>query len=670
MFVGVDIGGTFTDLVVAEGGSLRLLKRLSTPANPAAAMLAGLAELGAMPGEGPGEGAERIAHGSTVATNAILERKGARTALLTTHGLRDVLAIGRQARPVLYALQPQLPPPLIPPALCFEARERLDHAGNVLEPLDLADLDAQIAQMRNAGIESLAICFLYSFVNPSHEYLARDRIVASELLPAERIALSCEVLREFREYERASTVALDAYVRPVIGHYLGALEAALDSQGTGRLLIMRSDGGLVRAATARRQAIQTALSGPAAGAIGAAYLARRAGDGGWERVITLDIGGTSTDVALIAGTPTRRTETEIDGLPLRIPMIDIVTVGAGGGSIARLDAGGALRVGPESAGASPGPVAYGQGGTAVTVTDAHVALGRLDPDHFLGGAMMLDDVAARAAIADLAVRAGMAPRDLAQGIVTLADAHIDRAVRRVSIERGQDPRSFALMAFGGAGPLHACDVAVRLGIGRVLLPEHPGVLCALGLLVADIQRTYSRTMLRPATPEAIAELRAVLEGLIVQAQADLAAEGIAPGQMALQGALDLRYRGQSYELTVPFSDDPLAGFHAAHAQRYGYARPERAVEAVTLRLEATGLVAKPNFTPEAVVPNDGTAALLGTCSVWSGGADRPARLYERARLRPGASFPGPALICQYDSTTWVPDGWQVAVDGYRNMLLT
>ncbi len=646
MFVGVDIGGTFTDLVSSSDGQLHIHKLLSTPGDPAQAMLAGL---NAISPQGL-QALARIAHGTTVATNAILERKGAKCALITTAGFRDLLAIGRQNRPLLYALHPRLPPPLIPREYCYEVPERLDYTGAVLKPLDLDALDAALDKMAGAGIESVAVCLLFSYVNPAHERAVRARIVERGLLDERQIALSSEVLPEFREYERASTVALEAYVRPVMSRYLGHLEAALPRPDA--LRVMKSDGGIISAGTARDRAILTALSGPAAGVIGAFHLAKLAG---FDQIITLDIGGTSTDVALLPGEPVRRSEAEIDGLPLRMRLLDIETVGAGGGSLARLDSGGVLRVGPESAGADPGPVAYGRGGTQVTVSDANAVLGRLDAGHFLGGQMALDVPAARAAVQALADQMRLPLDEAARGVIALANANIDRAVRRVSIARGHDPRAFTLFAFGGAGPLHACEVAERLDIPRVLVPRYPGVLCALGLLVADVTRDYSVSLLGGHDPSSL------LPDMLAQARADLEREGIAEADMTFVPLLDARYRGQAYELTIPYTDDVEAAFHAAHERAYGHALPGRAVELVNLRVQAVGSVEKPIFTPEPLTENEGSSAYLGKKNGLA--------LYERDRLIPGARFAGAALVFQLDSTVYIPAGWSARVDGYRNLLL-
>jgi N-methylhydantoinase A len=651
MLVGVDIGGTFTDLVLSENGHLRIHKLLSTPHNPAEAMLNGLGAVGAVVGA-------RVSHGSTVATNAILERKGARTAFITTYGFRDLLFIGRQNRPVLYALHPKLPPPLIPRDWCYEVPERLDHTGAVLTPLNQRALDVVLDQMAEQQIESVAVCFLYSFVNPIHEQIVRERILQRGLLDDAQISLSCEVLPEFREYERASTVALDAYVRPVMSRYLHRLESALSREST--LLVMKSDGGVVSAATARQQAVQTALSGPAAGVIGAFYLAQMAG---YEQIITLDMGGTSTDVALCPGMPVRRAETQIDGLPLRVRVLDIETVGAGGGSIARVDAGGALRVGPESAGADPGPIIYGRGGQQVTVSDANAVLGRIDAEHFLGGTMPLDLDSAYAAMARLGAQINLSAEAAAQGVIDVVNVNIDRAVRRVSIARGHDPRQFTLVAFGGAGPLHACAVAEGLEIPRVLIPHYPGVLCALGLLVADVQRTYSRTVLQRFDANTPARLAVIFDNMAQHAHADLEREGIDADKRVLNGFLDMRYAGQSFELSVPFSGDVLEAFHDAHERAYGYALRERTVEVVNVRVEAVGQVEKPMFEAEALAVDVGAqrAAPLRVKG--------DVAVYAREALQPGAQLGGAALIVQLDSTVYVAPRWTAFVDGYRNLIL-
>jgi N-methylhydantoinase A len=663
--VGVDIGGTFTDLVVSVDGQLKIHKLLSTPANPADAMLAGLETIT------PGglQALQRVSHGSTVATNAILERKGAKTALITTKGFRDVLFIGRQNRPQLYALQPQLPPPLIPRQWCYEIPERLDFTGAVLTPLDTAALDKVLDDIAAQGIESVAVCFLYSYVNADHERAVKQRILERGLLQEWQVALSSDVLPEFREYERASTAALDAYVRPVMSRYLSTLENRLNANGSRvSLRIMKSDGGVMSAGRARQQAVQTALSGPAAGVIGAFHIAKLAG---YDQIITLDIGGTSTDVAICPGVPIRRPESEIDGLPLRIRLLDIETIGAGGGSIARLDAGGALRVGPESAGSTPGPICYGRGGTSITVSDANAVLGRLDPDHFLGGSMTLDLKSAQNAISHLADDMRLSSEAAAAGIIDIANVNIDRAVRRVSVARGYDPRVFTLLAFGGAGPLHACEVAARLDIPRVLVPRYPGVLCAFGLLVADVALDYSRSVLglyKDDTPE---QLNTLLTDMLAQAKAELAQEGIEESDMIFRPTVDMRYQGQAYELSVNLQADNqlslVEAFHQLHEQTYGHALRGRATEVVNLRLQAIGVVEKPEIQLEANTDHASIeAAFLGYKTSATG---EQMALYERDRLPIGARFEGPALTFQFDSTVYIASGWRATVDGYRNLIL-
>ncbi|MBI1276786.1 MAG: hydantoinase/oxoprolinase family protein [Anaerolineaceae bacterium] len=662
--VGVDIGGTFTDLVVSEEGQLKIHKLLSTPANPAQAMLAGLEIIT------PGglSALQRVSHGSTVATNAILERKGAKTALITTQGFRDLLFIGRQNRPQLYALQPQLPPPLIPRRWCYEIPERLDYTGAVLTPLDTDTLDRVLDDIAEQGIESVAVCLLYSYVNAAHEQAVKQRILERNLLQEWQIALSSDVLPEFREYERASTAALDAYVRPVMSRYLTTLENRLNANSNRvSLRIMKSDGGVMSAGRARQQAVQTALSGPAAGVIGAFHIAKLAG---YDHIITLDIGGTSTDVAICPGAPVRRPESEIDGLPLRIRLLDIETIGAGGGSIARLDAGNALRVGPESAGSTPGPICYGRGGTSITVSDANAVLGRLDPDHFLGGSMSLDVKNAQAAIHKLASDMHLSPSAAAAGIINIANVNIDRAVRRVSVARGYDPRGFTLVAFGGAGPLHACEVAARLDIPRVLIPRYPGVLCAFGLLVADVALDYSRSVLGLYTNNTPTQLDGLLAEMLMQAKTELAQEGIHETEMVFRPTIDMRYQGQAYELSVSFqsgSNDLVDAFHNLHEQTYGHALRERAVEVVNIRLQAVGVVEKPQLIPEEMAGDLSlNQAHLGYKTTITG---EQMALYERDLLPIGASFDGPALAFQFDSTIYVAEGWRARVDGYRNLIL-
>jgi N-methylhydantoinase A len=643
--VGVDIGGTFTDFVLYQPEEgLRSYKVLSTPANPAEGLMQGLADLGLAADFA-------LKHGTTVATNAILERKGAKTAFLTTAGFRDMLALGRQNRPALYALHPQLPPPLIPRHLCYEIVERLDFQGRVLTPLDLSSLPTILDDMAAQGVEAIAVCLLYSFLDPRHELALEQAILADGRWTAGQISLSSRVLPQFREYERASTTSLDAYVRPIIHRYLGALEARLP---TGvDLQVMKSDGGLLSASAIRAQAVQTALSGPAAGVIGAFALGRMAG---YERLITLDIGGTSSDVSLCDGAPAWRSETTLDGLPLRIPILDIETIGAGGGSIAEVDAGGALRVGPQSAGSDPGPIIYGRGGMHVTLSDANAYLGRLDPAYFLGGRLNLHLELARSALEKLAEQAGLSPSATALGILEVAHANIERAIRRVSVERGHDPRGFALMAFGGAGGLHACEVAERLEINTVLFPPYAGVLCALGLLLADVQRDYMRAVLAPWGAGLYAQLSAENAALREHAQQEL------PDALC-QAYLDMRYSGQAYELSVPLSAEADEAFHAAHQRAYGYAMPDKTLEVVSLRVRATQISLKPPLPRIEADPHSLPAS--GTKTLLTSFGPQKAQLYEGTAWKAGGSCVGPALIFQPESTLYVPSGWQARLDSFH-----
>jgi N-methylhydantoinase A len=656
--LGVDIGGTFTDFILAEGDTLRLLKLPSTPDDPSRAFTRGLAELGiAAP--------ERLVHGTTVATNAVLERKGAVTAFVTTAGFRDMLEIGRQTRIGLYALAPTKPAPLVPRERCYEVSERVDRHGTVLSPLDEAGAAAALDAARAAGAESVAVVFLFSFARPEHE----RRIGALAEALGLSVSLSSEILPEYREYERASTTVINAYVSPVMSRYLARLEAGLPEAARGRLQVMQSNGGVISVPVARREAVRTILSGPAGGVVGAAQVAAAAG---FRRIVTFDMGGTSTDVALVDGTPRTGAEGEIDGLPVRVPMLGIHTVGSGGGSIARVDAGGGLRVGPQSAGADPGPAAYGKG-EAVTVTDANLVLGRLDPPSFLGGRMAIDPERARRVVADLGARLGLEPEPAAGGIVRIVNVQMARAIRRVSVERGHDVREYCLVAFGGGGPLHACALAEQTGIRTVLVPRYPGALSALGLLLSDVQKEYSRTVMISGEPLAEkAVLAARFAEMEAAAVAELATEGVPAGQVTLTRWLDMRYRGQSYEITIPADGGPAgrplaAAFHEAHRSAYGYADPTAPTEIVHVRLRATGHVPHPAL-PRAGTATAGPPTPIAVRTIqFETATETP--LYQRADLAAGSLLAGPALIVQEDTTTLLPPAWRARVDDGSNLIL-
>jgi len=661
MPIGVDIGGTFTDIVLFADGRITIHKVPTTPSDHAEGMLTGLADLGDAAIAGP------VVHGTTVATNALLERRGARTALITTKGFRDVLEIGRQARPRLYDLEPQRTPPLVPRELRLEVDERVDHHGEVLRPLDMATVDAAIAELQRLGAESVAVCLLFSFLHPEYEAAIADRLRAAGF----PVSASHVILPEFREYERTATTVANAFVSPVMNRYLSNLEAKLPSH-LAPLRVMQSNGGVITAQAAKDAAARTVLSGPAAGVVGAAYLA---GLSGFSDLITLDMGGTSTDVALVPGRLRETTEATVGDIPVRLPMLDIHTVGAGGGSIARIDAGGALRVGPESAGADPGPACYGRG-QHLTVTDAHLLLGRMSASQFLGGRMVLDADRASMLMDRLALKANLTRERATAGVLRVANATMERAVRVISIERGYDPRRFTLVAFGGAGPLHACELAEGLGIPRVLVPRAPGVLSALGMLAADVMKDYSLTVMM-RLPDVVddATVRQVALHFRTLAQrgwTEILTEGLPKDQVQVHTALDMRYVGQSFELTVPFDDtatgDLKGRFHAAHRERYGYSQPDEPVEIVNLRLKMLGPVQRPTFPQEPLGPADPSTAVVEQRPVWFG-ETLQATVYDRDRLQPGNAIAGPAIVTQLDATTAVPPGWRGHIDAVRNLVL-
>ncbi len=675
--LGVDTGGTFTDFVwLGPDGRYQIHKQLSTPHDPSEAILAGMERM-LVPETAV------VVHGSTVATNALLERKGARTVLITTKGFADLLAIGRQNRPDIYALVPQKPPPLVPTAWRFEVEERVTANGEVLHPLNLADLPDIWQKLQAAQIESVAVCLLFSFLQPAHERQIRDFLQAQVGAGELHISLSSDILPEYREYERTATTVINAYVAPLMTRYLRRLAVGVQPR---RLSVMQSNGGIISASTAGAEAARTALSGPAGGVVGARFVAEQSG---FPEIITFDMGGTSTDVALCPGRLPTTANGEIAGLPLRLPIIDIHTVGAGGGSIARVDAGGALQVGPESAGAFPGPACYGRSqeesgerrvssDLLATVTDANLVLGRLDADRFLGGTMALDETAANQALQTLAGAMGVADAETAAlGVIQVANANMERAIRRISVERGYDPRRFSLMPFGGAGPLHACELAESLQIPRVLVPSVPGVLSALGMLVAAPTKDYSQTVMRAVAGWGDADeawLVAQAAPLVERAVAEMVAEGHDAAAVTLSYRLDVRYQGQSHELTVPWvvgETAVSAQFHAAHQQRYGYRLPEgEMLELVTLRVTAVAPSRPLQMPQEPPGPADASAAVVGQKRVWFKQQPQPTTLYERARLRPGNQFSGPAILFQYDTTVVVPPGWETAVDSGANLILT
>ena len=651
--LGIDTGGTFTDLVVAEKGTLRAYKAPSTPHDPAEAFLKGVQQLcRVLP-------PECITHGSTVATNALLERKGARVALVTTAGFEDILEIGRQNRSSLYDFGVEKPPPLISREDIFGVRERTLYDGRIEKEPDRQEIERIADALAARGYDAIAVCFLHSYANPGNEQAAAE-ILERTGIP---VSGSHRVLPEYREYERFSTTSVNAYVSPIMGAYLRSIEEDLPE--SVRLRVMQSNGGSISASRARTEAVQTILSGPAAGAVGAVEMARLAG---FDKIITFDMGGTSTDVSLCDGGVTMRTRSVIGGCPIAIPVVDIHTVGAGGGSIAWLDSAGSLHVGPQSAGADPGPVCYGRGAD-LTVADANLCLGRMRADRFLGGAMRLDIDKTREHMLKFANDLGMSANETAEGIIRVANATMERAVRVISVERGHDPRRFSLVAFGGAGPMHACDLARALAIPNIIIPNDAGVLSALGLLMADVAKDFSRTVLLEADKISDRELDSLFTPLEQEAREALTAEGFSHVQIATQRLLDLRYVGQSYEVTVPATTDFLAVFHSEHYRLYGHSNASRPAELVNVRLAARGTVERPEIRPSERVEHIDGSALIGVGQVVFNGEELETPVYDRTELRPGNRFHGPAVVVEMSATTVVAPGYEAKVDTYGNIIM-
>ncbi len=677
--VGVDSGGTFTDISLVDEttGAVRVWKVPSTPDDPSRAIVAGVVEgLSKAAGATPAD-AVYFGHGTTVATNALIQHKGALTGLITTEGFHDLLEIGRQRRPHLYDLNCDKPAILVRRALRLGVPERLRHDGRVETPLDEVAVREAARRLKAAGVSAAAICFLYSYVDPRHEQAAR-RIVEEELGDA-FISVSHEIAPEFREYERLSTTVVNAYLGPIMARYVSRLGPGLDQAGmTGPRHITASNGGVMSFDAARREPVRTVLSGPATGVVGAIRVGELAGH---RNLITFDMGGTSTDVALISDGQVRLTgEMEVHGYPLKTPMLDIHTVGAGGGSIAVIDAGGLMKVGPRSAGAVPGPVCYGLGGTEATVSDANVVLQALNPTHLLGGRMPVDQARARDAIARLADQLQLDVMATAQGILSVVTSNMAKAIRVISVQRGHDPRDYTLMAFGGAGPLHASRLARELDIPRVLVPKNPGILCALGLLLADLKTNFAQTRLTRLDAAAADVVGQVAADLAARADAWFEAEHIPLDQRHTAVTADLRYVGQNYEIAVAVPSE-LSGaarldamrqrFEAAHKQLYGYISEGEPVQAVTYRLEAIGGVQQARLAPAPPARGTASDAIMVRRDVWMPEAKgwTPCTVYDRERLGPGHRIDGPAIVEQMDSTTVLLPGQRASVDPYLNILI-
>jgi N-methylhydantoinase A len=648
MLLGVDVGGTFTDAVLLDGGAIHSAKVPTAPGAESEGVMRAVREVLARAGAEPGA-VEVFAHGMTVGTNALLEERGARTALIATRGFADLLEVARQDRPHLYRLCAPKPAPLVERELRFEAAERGGPDG-VVEPLGAGEPERLAAALRESGAESVAICLLFSHLDPSHE-----RQIAAHLrreLPELHVSASHEVLPRFREYERCSTTAIDAYLSPLLGRYLGALGTASEEAGLPQPLVMRSSGGVAPAAEAAKQGAWSVLSGPAGGAVGAGLLARLSGDG---NALGFDMGGTSCDVCVVEDGEVRRTDSRtIGGRPIQLPMVDVHTVGAGGGSIGWRDGGGALRVGPRSAGAVPGPACYGRGGTEPTVTDANLLLGRLADDSRLAGGVALDAEAARAAVATLAASLGLGELEAAEGIVRVADQEMVRALRVVTVERGVDPRRFALMPFGGAGPMHAAAIAAELGIGKILCPRASGVLSALGLCASDRRRDTARTVMLGGDELSAERIAAEVKAMIAATGGGI--EGATP-----ELVYEMRYAGQAFELSVPGPANPdpadlIERFEQAHEERYGHRDPDGEVVLVDVRLA----LVVPGPEPEPA------AAPAGTLEESARKVRFDGEWVETPVLRgeppAGTRAEGPVVFELPEATLVLPPGWSAEVD--------
>lgn len=674
----MDSGGTFTDVCLfeEETGRVEVWKVSSTPDDPSRGITQGAVEGLGEVGAGAGD-VSFLGHGTTVATNALIELRGVNTGLIVSDGFRDLLELGRQKRPNLYDMFAEKPQPLVPRDLRREVPERLRHDGTVAVPLDEEALRREVRALAAQDVRALAICFLYGFLNTEHEATAR-RIVAEEM-PEVFVSASHDVAPEFREFERLSTTVVNAYLGPVMQRYIRRLKERLDEIGlTVPPQLTQSNGGVIGFDAAAMNPVRTVLSGPSTGVVAAQALGRMAG---FDNVITFDVGGTSSDVALLQGGACALTgEADVHGYPIKAPMLDIHTVGAGGGSIAFVDNGGLLKVGPRSAGASPGPVCYGLGNGEPTVTDANVVLQTLNPVEILGGRMRVRRDLALEAMDRLAAKLGLGRMETAQGILSVVTANMAKAIRVISVQRGHDPRDYALMAFGGAGPLHAARLARELDMSRIIVPPAPGILCAMGLLLTDLRADFAISRLMPLDGAALEPLEAGFADLEAQAEAWFASERIAAERQVLTRNVDMRYMGQNYELSVPMPAGPVtaesfaalrAGFEAAHCQRFGFIAGGETVQIVTLRLEAAGVVRKAAFRAHEPEGADPSAARIALRDVWmpeaGGFVETP--VHARALLRCGNEIAGPAIVEQMDTTTVILPGMVARVDSYLNLIL-
>jgi len=676
--IGVDVGGTFTDFSVfcQETGRLFHFKHSSTNQDSSIAIVDGIQKVLAME-HAPAAGVVYLAHGTTVSTNALIEKKGARVGLITTEGFRDVMEIGLQKRPEMYDTLAQKPQSLVQPGMNLGVPERVRYDGRVVLPLDEERVREAVRLFRDNGVNAVAVATLFSFLNPVHE--KRIKQLIREEFPQAYITLSSELVPEFREFSRMSTTVLNSYLGPIMENYVKNFRDSVKRIGISvEPYVTQSNGSIISIKETIDAPIKTAVSGPSAGVIGAAYISRQCGA---DKIITFDMGGTSADISLIENyRPQVSNERLVEGHPARIPMISIITIGAGGGSIASIDEGGVMKVGPRSAGASPGPACYGRGGTLPTVTDANIVLGKLNQEKILGGRMDVHlDKAVRAIQEHLCDQTSLDLKQAANGIISVVNSNMMRAVRVVSVEKGYDVREFTLMAFGGAGPLHACEVAQELGIRRVIMPPSPGTLCSLGLLMADTRFDFSCSNIMQAAPENLPAVREIFRSLSEEGRNMLVKEGVAEERHSFEWAIDMRYDRQNYEITVPLraceiSEAVLAGavedFHAAHKKAYGYRSDGAGVKLVSYRVAAVGLIPKPEIREQPLAENAPAPVPAARRKVlFQGQQDYiDCRVYDRASFVPGTRLSGPAIVEQMDCTTVVPPGWHILSDGYSNLI--
>lgn len=675
--IGVDVGGTFTDFSVfnLETGELFHYKDSSTPGDPSRAIVKGVKDVLEIK-KAQAQDVVYLAHGTTVGTNALIEKKGARVGLITTEGFKDLMEIGNQKRPSLYDLQAQKPVPLIPSGCNIGVRERIRYDGSVYTPLDEENVRQAVRQLKQYGVQAIAVCTLFSFINPAHENRIKE-IIAEEY-PEVYTTISSELAPEFREYSRMSTTVLNSYLGPVMKKYVNNFQTSVREMGIqAEPYITQSNGSIISIKETNDCPIKCAVSGPSAGVVAASFIGRQCNA---DKIITFDMGGTSADISLIENfTPQVSNEREVEGYPARIPMINIITIGAGGGSIAQIDEGGALKVGPKSAGAVPGPACYGRGGTQPVVTDANIVLGKLNQKRILGGRMEVYlDLAHEALDRCICEKSGLSRAQAANGIITVVNSNMVRAVRSVSVEKGYDVREFSLMAFGGAGPLHACEVAKELGIRQVIIPPHPGTLCSLGLLLADTKFDMSRTLILEGKVENLPKFNEQFADMIHQGSEALDREGVTKERRCFEFAVDMRYQRQNFEISIPVPTGEMteqdlrraiADFHAEHKRSYGYCNEQAPVQFVSYRASAIGIIDKPEMTEQPLCPAAPAPVPLETRSVLFQGESeyRPTPVYRRESFIPGQSIAGPCICEQMDTTLVVPESWIIHVDGYGNL---